>query len=51
VARGRVAKTPYFLETISCLARIIGETGDSGRNPGWDDVGKKRTIPNDFRES
>ncbi len=26
-ARGSVAKTPYFLETISCLAVIMGETG------------------------
>jgi hypothetical protein len=33
--RGRVAKTPYFPETISCLALIIGDTGDSGRNSGF----------------
>jgi hypothetical protein len=25
--RGSVAKTPYFLETISCLALITGESG------------------------
>jgi len=35
-ARGSVAKTPYFLETISCLAVIMGETGDSGPNPGFE---------------
>src|SRR5437867_10149365 len=31
-ARGSVAKTPYFPETISCLAVIMGESGDSGHN-------------------
>jgi hypothetical protein len=50
-ARDMVAKTPYFLETISCPALIMGETGDSGQNPGLDGHGKKRTIPNEFRES
>jgi hypothetical protein len=29
----------------------MGETGDSRRNPGWDDAGKIATIPNEFRES
>src|SRR5947208_15535829 len=48
--RGSVAKTPYFPETISCLAVIMGEIGDSGHNPGWDEDGKKTTIPNEFRE-
>jgi hypothetical protein len=33
--RGSVAKTPYFLETISCLALILGEMGDSGRDSGF----------------
>ncbi len=51
VARGLVAKTPYFLETISCLAWIPGETGRSGRNPCWDGSGKMATLPNEFRES
>jgi hypothetical protein len=32
VTRDSVAKTPYFLETISCLVLIPGESGDSGRN-------------------
>src|SRR5713226_338038 len=50
-ARDMVAKTPYFPETISCLALIPGETGRSGQNPGSDGHGKKRTITNDFRES
>ena len=48
--RDRVAKTPYFPKTISCLAVIMGEIGDSGHNPGWDEDGKKTTIPNEFRE-
>jgi hypothetical protein len=33
-ARGSVAKTPY--SNISCLAVIMGETGWTGRNTGWD---------------
>jgi len=49
--RDRVAKTPYFPKTISCLAVIMGEVGDSRHNPGWDENGKKTTIPNEFRES
>ena len=50
-ARGSVAKTPYFPETISCLPLITGETGDSGHSPSCDDNGKKTTFPNEFRES
>jgi len=50
-SRGRVAKTPYFLETISCPALIMGESGNPGRNLGWDGNGKMATIPNEFRES
>jgi hypothetical protein len=49
--RGSVAEAPYFLETISCLTWILGESSNSGRNLGWTGVGKKRTIPNEFRES
>src|SRR5437867_11923864 len=49
--RGSVAKTPYFPKTISCLAVIMGEIGDSRHNPGWDENRKKTTIPNEFRES
>jgi len=33
--RGSVAKTPYFPETISCLATIMGESGDLGRDSGF----------------
>jgi hypothetical protein len=29
----------------------MGETGDSGQNPGSDGDGKMATIPNEFRES
>ena len=47
--RGSVAKTPYFLETISCLALIMGESHNSGQDSGWDRNGKKTTIPNEFR--
>jgi hypothetical protein len=36
VTRGSVAKTPYFPETISCLAGIPGESWDSGRGLGLD---------------
>jgi len=49
--RGRVAKTPYFPRNISCLAPILGESGDLGGNPGWEGDGKMTTIPNEFRES
>jgi len=49
--RGSVAKTPYFPETISCLALILGESQDSGQDSGWDQNGKKTTIPNESRES
>src|SRR2546422_3092765 len=48
-ARGSVAKTPYFLEVISCLAVIMGEMGGSGRNPGFDGRGKRREFYNDLR--
>jgi hypothetical protein len=34
VARGSVAKTAYFPETISCLAGIPGESWNSGRELG-----------------
>jgi hypothetical protein len=34
-ARDMVAKTPYFPETISCPALILGESGDSGHNSGF----------------
>ena len=51
VTRGSVAKTPYFSWNISCLAVIMGVTGDSGLNPGWDGIGEMATIPNEFRES
>jgi len=27
----------------------MGESGNSGRNPGWDGNGKMATIPNEFR--
>ncbi len=51
VTRGSVAKTPYFLETISCRELITGESWRSGRNSGLDGLAKKPTIPNEFRES
>ena len=46
-----VAKTPYFLETISCLKPILGEPGELGRNTGWNGLGKIATNPNEFQES
>jgi hypothetical protein len=36
VTRGPIAKTPYFPETVSCLALILGESGDSGLGLGLD---------------
>jgi hypothetical protein len=50
-SRDRVAKTPYFPKTISCPAVIMGESQRSGHNSGSDGLGKKTTIPNEFRES
>jgi hypothetical protein len=38
-ARGSVAKTPYFPETISCLVVIIGESGDLRYNSGLEGKG------------
>jgi len=43
--RGLVAKTPYFLETISCPAVIMGETGDSGHGLGFGEMAKLRGQP------
>src|SRR6267143_18563 len=48
---GRSLRPPYFPETISCIAMIMGETGQSGHNPGWDGLAEMATIPNEFRES
>jgi len=44
VARGSVAKTPYFPKTISCPAAIIGETGDSGLSLGLGEMAKLRGL-------
>ena len=49
--RGSVAKTPYFLETISSPAPITGEFGKSGRNSSSDGLAEKPTTPNESRES
>jgi hypothetical protein len=49
VARGSVAKTPYFLETISCLAGIIGESWDSGLGLGLD-AGANLGTSSSFQE-
>ena len=51
MTRGRVAKTPYFLETISCLALILGETCDSGHNSSLDELAEMTISPNEFPES
>jgi hypothetical protein len=40
---------PPFLEKISCLAVITGETCRSGCNPGLDGWAKRREIFNDSR--
>jgi len=44
VARGSIAKTPYFPKTISCPAAIIGETGDSGLSLGLGEMAKLRGL-------
>src|SRR6266540_532944 len=44
VARGSIAKTPYFQKTISCPASIIGETGDSGLSLGLGELAKLRGL-------
>ena len=43
--RGSVAKTPYFLETVSCLVVIMGETGDSGHGLGFGEIARLRGLP------
>src|SRR6267143_4540351 len=52
--RGSVAKTPYFPKTISCLAVITGESGDSGRNSGfgwtWKEADISERISGEFTE-
>jgi len=42
--RGTVDTYPPFPENISCLARILGESGDSGLGPGFDRKGKIAVI-------
>ena len=34
----RCARPPLLLEKICCLAVIMDETGDSGHNPGLDQM-------------
>ena len=49
--RGWVAKTPYFPETISCPVLFLGESGDSGRSPAFDERrkdGESRAISERF---
>jgi len=49
--RGWVAKTPYFPKTLSCPVLILGESGDSGRSPAFDERrkdGKSRAISERF---
>jgi hypothetical protein len=53
-ARGSVAKTPYFPKTISCPVLILGESGDSGRNPvfgwTWKEADNSERISGEFTE-
>src|SRR5213593_546619 len=49
--QGSVAKTPYFPKTISCPVLFLGESGDSGRSPAFDErrkYGKSRAISERF---
>jgi hypothetical protein len=50
-AQGSVAKTPYSPETISCPALILGDSGWSKQDLGFDGSGKLTTFPNEFPES
>ncbi len=43
-SRDAIAKTPPFGEEICCLAGFLGETGDSGPNPGLDGRAESREI-------
>ncbi len=40
---------PPFYRKISCLAFIMGETGGSKRNLGFDELAKSREIVGDSR--
>ena len=40
---------PPFLEKISCLALIMGDSRDSGQSPGFDPMAKRREIIADSR--
>src|SRR2546428_6689350 len=37
-------RPPPLLEKIFCLAMIMGETGDSGQDPGLDEKAQSREI-------
>ena len=43
-SRVSIAKTPPFGEGICCLSGFLGETGDSGPNPGLDGRAESREI-------
>ena len=40
----RLNRTPLFDRGIFCLALILGESGDLGRNPGLDSKAKSRVF-------
>jgi hypothetical protein len=43
-SRDAIAKTPYFLETISCPALILGDSCSSKQDLGFDESGKLNDI-------
>ena len=48
MTRGPVAKTPYFLEMISCLALILGVYDDSGSVLAGMAMERRRQFRTDF---
>ena len=50
-SRDVLAKTPYFPETSSRPALILGDSGWSKQDLGFEGSGKLTTFPNEFPES
>ncbi len=49
-SRDAIAKTsPPFLDKICCLLGVLGESSDSGHNPGFDGMAQSRAIISDSR--
>src|SRR2546425_13029992 len=44
-----VRPPPPFLDKICCLLGLLGESSDSGQNPGFDGMAQRREIISDSR--